>query len=264
MSARPLCFSGLSREQPGATLQLAKNRRLGFNPPCRAHRAIARHELIKTVPRGFRIAVGGREVAALIGPLLRDASILLDGRAYACGIESSAETVAAARIDIRRDQHFSPCRMVSFGGARPAPSSGPERLARIADLCPPPLRRREFVEGGVGDRGRFHFAPSHLAREFAHVPRRFGRDEHLGLLALAGERDVARGLPPMMRVQEVGLVERLALALVDRAGVAVTEPGELRCRPHHLASSAPAGASRRARITPVAASIAVIVPALPL
>src|SRR4051812_29481364 len=79
VSARPLSVSGLSREEPGATLQLAEDRRLGFNPPCRAHRAIARHELIKTVPRGFRIAVGGGEVAALIDPLPRDASIVIDG-----------------------------------------------------------------------------------------------------------------------------------------------------------------------------------------
>src|SRR4051812_49292766 len=235
VSARPLHVSGLSREEPRPALQLAKDRRLGFNPPRRAHRAVARDERVEPFLRGFGIAVSGGEVAALISPLLRHASVVLDGGSYAIGIEPSAEAVAAARADIGRDQHFSPCRMVVFGARGRRRVLRPERLARIANLGPLPLRGRELVDGGVRDRGCLHLAPPHLARELTHVARRFGRDKHLGLLALAGERDVARGLPPMMRVQQISLVERLALAFVDRAGIAVTEADKLRCRPHHLA-----------------------------
>lgn len=213
VSARPLRLSGLSREESRPALQLAEDRRLGFNPPCGAHGAVTRYKLVEPFPRRFRIAVCGGEVAALIGPLLRDASVVRDGRAYACRIESSAETVAAARIDIGRDQHFSPCTMVLFGSRGRSWVLCPERLPRIAELGPLPLRRRELVDRGVRDRGWLHLAPPHLARELTHVARRLGRDEHLRLLALAGERDVARGLPPMMRVQQIGLVQRLAWPL---------------------------------------------------
>src|SRR3954470_9809564 len=39
----------------------------------------------------------------------------------------------------------------------------------------------------------------------------------------------------MMRVEQVGLVKRLALTLVDRSGVAVPDTRKLGCRPDHLA-----------------------------
>jgi hypothetical protein len=53
----------------------------------------------------------------------------------------------------------------------------------------------------------------------------------------------------MRRVHQIGMVEGLALALVDRPGVAVPEAGELRCRPRHLPSLA-AGRRVERRLDP--------------
>ena len=53
------------------------------------------------------------------------------------------------------------------------------------------------------------------------------RDEQLGLVAMPRQRDIARRRAPVLRMIEIGLVERAALALVDRAGIAVPKILEL-------------------------------------
>ena len=55
-----------------------------------------------------------------------------------------------------------------------------------------------------------------------------------------------------MRVIKVGVVEGLALALVDRPGIAVPEAGELRGRPRHFLALAGRRVEHRAQFAAAA------------
>ena len=68
----------------------------------------------------------------------------------------------------------------------------------------------------------------------------------------------------MLGVVEIGVVEGLALAFVDRAGIAVPKTVELRRRPDDLAPRRPLRAIEFACKRPLRASRPVIVPTLPL
>ena len=77
--------------------------------------------------------------------------------------------------------------------------------------------------------------PPHLPCELAEIARRLGRDKQRHVLAMPGQRDIARGAAPMLAVIEVGLIERAPLPFVDRPGIAVPELAEFaglpdRCR----------------------------------
>ena len=67
----------------------------------------------------------------------------------------------------------------------------------------------------------------HLAGQFLEVGSRVACDKDLGLVAMPGQRDIARRRSPVFGMIEIGLVERAALAFVDRAGIAVPELFEL-------------------------------------
>ena len=68
--------------------------------------------------------------------------------------------------------------------------------------------------------------PRHLPCELAEIARRLGRDKQRDVVAMPGQRDIARGAAPMLAVIEVSLVERAPLPLVDRPGIAVPELAE--------------------------------------
>ena len=70
----------------------------------------------------------------------------------------------------------------------------------------------------------------HLPRQLAEVARRLGCDKERNVLAMPGERHIARGAAPMRAVVEVGLVERAPLPFVDRPRIAVAEPVEFTTR----------------------------------
>ena len=99
-----------------------------------------------------------------------------------------------------------------------------------------PLLCRQLLARRPGERGGLDLAARHLPGEFACVAGGLPRDKHLRTVTLPRQRDIARRPAPMMGVIEVGVVEGLALALVDRPGIAVPEARELRCRPRHLAA----------------------------
>ncbi len=127
-----------------------------------------------------------------------------------------------------------------------AGSSGP-RPSALQNLTRPIgrsrlLRGRQLVRRRIGDRGRLDLGAPDLPGELTDVPRRLHRREHFCALPLAGQRHIARSRPPMLGVKQVGVVEGLALALVDRPGIAVPEAGELRRRPRY---KPPLAAGRR-------------------
>ena len=105
------------------------------------------------------------------------------------------------------------------------------------------LRRRQLVRRRIGDRGRLDLGAPDLPRELADVARRLHGDEHLGALALARQRDIARAARQCLRVHQIGVVEGLALPLVDRPGVAVPEAANSDADHSHLRPSRPAAAS---------------------
>ena len=63
----------------------------------------------------------------------------------------------------------------------------------------------------------------YLPGKLLHVRRRVSCNEQLGFVAMPGQGNVARGRTPMLGMIEIGLVERAALAAIDRAGIAVPE-----------------------------------------
>src|ERR1019366_6945049 len=102
-------------------------------------------------------------------------------------------------------------------------------------------RRRQLVAGRPGERRGFHLAARHLPGELFWITRGLPRDKNRRGLTLPRQRDIARRLPPMLGVVEIGVVEGLALAFVDRAGIAVPKTVELRRRPDDLAPRRPLG-----------------------
>lgn len=115
-----------------------------------------------------------------------------------------------------------------------------DRLRGPILLLPSLLQlRRKLLSRGPGDGRRLDLPARHLPGELHRAPRSFARDEHLCRFPLPGQRHIAGRRPPVVRVIEVCLVQRAALALVDRPGVAVPEPVELCRRPHHLAALLP-------------------------
>src|SRR6185295_16739890 len=67
----------------------------------------------------------------------------------------------------------------------------------------------------------------HLTGQFLQVRSRIARDKDFGVVAVPGQRNIARRRSPMLRMVEISLIERPALALVDRAGISVPEVLEL-------------------------------------
>jgi hypothetical protein len=67
----------------------------------------------------------------------------------------------------------------------------------------------------------------HLSGELIEVSSRLSRYKHGGVLAVTGQGHIARCAAHVPRMVEIGLVQRAALPLVDRASVTVSETVEL-------------------------------------
>ena len=173
------------------------------------------------------------------------------------------------RRGILRGLSFPPGQSVAHLGLQPVFRLRPRRLGTAAPiglglvlLLRPARRvrwrggllarcpcRRHLLPRGPGDGGGLHLAAGHLPGELTGIAGRFPCHEHLRAVALPGQRDIARRRPPVMRVIEVGVVQGLALALVDRPGIAVPEPLEVVGRPrHHTAAIECRGELAGARI----------------
>ena len=100
----------------------------------------------------------------------------------------------------------------------------PQLLETISRMRRPD--RDRSVIGIKLRRGAAIIDPRHLPRELAEIARRLGRDKQRYVVAMPGQRDIARGAAPMLAVIEVGLVERAPLPFVDRPGIAVPELAE--------------------------------------
>ena len=68
----------------------------------------------------------------------------------------------------------------------------------------------------------------HLPGQLLDILRRVARDEQLGFVLMPGQRDIGRRAAPVFGMIEIDLIEGVALALVDRAGIAVAEMIEIR------------------------------------
>ena len=68
--------------------------------------------------------------------------------------------------------------------------------------------------------------PRHLPGEPAEIGSRLGCDKQRNVFAMAGQRNIAGRVAPVLAVVEVGLVERAPLPFVDRPGIAVPEFAE--------------------------------------
>jgi hypothetical protein len=94
---------------------------------------------------------------------------------------------------------------------------------------------RQLVPCRPGDGRGLDLPARHLPRELSGVARRLAGDKHLRALPLPGQRDIARRPAPMLGVVEIGVVQGLALPLVDRPGVTMPEARERGSRPRHRA-----------------------------
>ena len=131
----------------------------------------------------------------------------------------------------------------------------PDRDRSVIDIK---LRRRAAI-----------IDPPHLPCELAKIAGGLGRNKQRDVVAMPGQRDIARGAAPMLAVIEVGLIERAPLPLVDRPGIAVPElaefaglligAGDKRDQPLLLA-----GFAVKATVTRPSSSMRRIVPTAPL
>ena len=103
-------------------------------------------------------------------------------------------------------------------------------VSREAVSAPPPADLSPAIWHSCAGRSRVFVAECRRAALFLH-PRlalrarveRIRGDEDLGLIAVPGQRDIARRRAPMLRMIEIGLIERPPLPAIDRAGIAVAE-----------------------------------------
>jgi hypothetical protein len=87
-------------------------------------------------------------------------------------------------------------------------------------------RTAQFPAAEELRRGTALIAPRHLPGNVIHIAGGLACDEQLGLLAVPGQRHIARPRAPMFRMIEVCLVEGPALAFIYRARIAMPEPGK--------------------------------------
>ncbi len=78
--------------------------------------------------------------------------------------------------------------------------------------------------GGVAQTGAVDTRATHLLRQILQVAHPLPRHKNIGGGAGAGHRHIAGLVAPMAGVQQIGLIQGLALPLINRAGIAKRQP----------------------------------------